>query len=187
MNKNELLSCFKGFELPRSFLTLLDFDIEIAKQEYFSEGFEFNVDSEKIGFKSYSEDVNFLKSLIEFANADATGSTYSFWIMDESLDLSKAPIVVFGSEGGYHVVAKNFDELLQLLSIDVEPMVDWDEAIYYRDTNDYEPSGKIEEYKEWLKTVADIEITENPDVIVEQAQEMYQELFNNWIDEYYKG
>lgn len=148
MTEEDLIEYFQNIQIPSKLLALLKFDNEAAEQKYFSDGFEFSLDKEKTGLKTYSTDELFLNSIYEFANADGTGSSYGFWLKDNITNLNEAPIVVFGSEGGYHVVAKNLDELLQLLTFDSEPMIDWDEVYYYKDIEEYEPSGKIKEYRE---------------------------------------
>jgi hypothetical protein len=46
-------------------------------------------------------------------------------------------VVLFGSEGGYHVVAENIQQLLHLLTYDVEPMTSWESVFYYKDKQDH--------------------------------------------------
>lgn len=187
MLEEELINHFQGLKIPSKLLALLIFDNEIAQDEYFSEGFEFSLDEDKMGLKTYSNDETFLNSIIEFANADATGSTYGFWLKDNESNLEKAPIVVFGSEGGFHVVAKNLDELLQLLTFDCEPMIDWDSVYYYKDPNDFEPSNKIEEYTNWLQKEFSLETLSDTEQIIEDAQQLYKDEFYNWVGKFYAG
>ncbi|HGF4942351.1 TPA: hypothetical protein ACF4E7_004689 [Vibrio parahaemolyticus] len=183
--KNELIEHFEGLTLPENLLPLISFDDEVASDAYFSEGFEFSIDQEKLGLKTYSESKDFLNSIYEFASADASGSSYGFWLKDGNRNLENAPIVAFGSEGGYHVVARNFNELLQILTFDCEPMIEWDSVCYYRDPDDYEPSEHRGEYCAWLK-VRGIDQTEDADEIVKEAQQEYQESFSNWFSKYYE-
>lgn len=186
MTEQELVTFFEGIDVPNKLLDLLKFDNEVAGQEYFSDGFEFSLDKEKVGLKTYSTDEKFLKSIYEFANADGTGSTYGFWLMNGNTNLNEAPIVVFGSEGGYHVVAKNLDDLLKILTFDSEPMIDWDEVYYYKDLDDFEPSSKSAEYHKWLKNKFNIEPVDNADKIVGDAQKLYKDSFNEWVGKFYE-
>lgn len=179
--KQDLIEHLQGLELPQHFVPLLHFDAEIAQDDFFSEGFQFSLDKEKFGLKTYSEDEAFLTSIYEFANADGTGSSYGFWLIDGNRHLQIAPIITFGSEGGFHVVASNFDELLQILSFDSEPMIDWDEVRYYKSLDDHEPSVKSKEYRDWLKSECGLETIENADDIVNRAQQEHKDAFNNWV------
>ena len=186
ISKEDLEDFFQELSVPSKLLALLKFDHEIAQQRYFSDGFEFALDKEKLGLKTYSGDESFLNSVYEFANADATGSTYGFWLKDGNSNLDIAPIVVFGSEGGFHVVAKNLDGLLQILSYDSEPMIDWDEVHYYKNIDDFEPSHKSKEYRDWLKQQCGLEPVDSVDEIVEQAQQEYKASFDDWVGRFYE-
>jgi len=185
MTEEDLIENFQNYEVPENLMALFMFVNQVSGQEYFSDGFEFSADKEKLGLKTYSTDELFLNSIHEFANADGTGSTYAFWLKDNITNLENAPIVVFGSEGGYHVVAKNLDELLQILTFDCEPMVGWDEVYYYKNTDEYEPSRKITEYRKWLKKELSIDSLDNADPIVQSAQNEYQASFKAWVGNFY--
>ena len=186
VKEEDLNNFFEGLEIPDELNALLKFDAEVAQGYWFSEGFEFSLDKDRVGLKTYSDDAKFLNSIYEFANADGTGSSYGFWLKDENLDLNKAPIVAFGSEGGFHIVAKNLSDLLQILTFDSEPMIDWDEIYYYKDLDDFEPSPKSEAYCSWLKEKYAIDKIDNADEIVKAAQEEYQSLFKSWVEQYYQ-
>ena len=58
-----------------------------------------------------------------FAQATGGGSFYALWSDGQTKTTSDMPVVVFGDEGGAHVVAENVRGLLQLLTYGVEPMV----------------------------------------------------------------
>lgn len=128
--EQEYIEQFNGHAVPEALLSLLQFANEKSKMDCFSDGFEFSINLDKCGLKTYSEDEEFLSSIIEFANADGTGSTYGFWLNNKDKNLIEAPVVIFGSEGDFHVVANNINDLLQILTFDSEPMVDWD-SLYY--------------------------------------------------------
>jgi hypothetical protein len=185
--KEDLVKYFNGLTVPKRLLALLKFDHEVAKNNYFSDGFEFSLDKDKIGLKTYSDKEIFLNSIYEFANADGTGSSYGFWLKDGNTDLEHVPIVAFGSEGGYHVVASNLDEFLQILTFDSEPMIDWDELNYYKDPDDFEHTAKSSEYIDWLKNEYSLSVIENADEIVEKAQKLHKEDFNAWVSKFYEG
>lgn len=187
MEKRELSKSFGSYEIPETLVALLDFVNNVSRKRWFSESFQFMVDIEKIGLKTYSSEEAFLNRLVEFAYADATGSTYAFWLQKKDDSLENAPIVVFGSEGGYHLVAINTRRFLQLLSYDVEPMIDWEEVSYFKDDEDYEPSEYHETYKKWLQETFMLEIPMDVDFIVEEAQSYYQEAFNDWMAKYYSS
>ena len=134
-NIDELTKEFGSYRVPDLLMKLAEFETDCSSG-YFSESFEFSFDPDKYGLKTYSENEVFLNSFVEFAQADAGGSTYAVWIQEGVTDLNSAPIVVFGSEGGVHVIAKDMSELLEILAYDAEPMVDWDEVFYYRDEDE---------------------------------------------------
>lgn len=136
-------------------------------------------------FKTYSEDNEFLNSLLQFAQADGTGSIYAFWLKNSDNNLENSPIVAFGSEGGFHVVSENIKELFQILTYDAEPMIDWDSIFYHKDIENHKPSKYAATYHEWLKDNYQIEITNSADEIVKNAQNKYQLKFKNWVNEFY--
>lgn len=187
VKEKDLIEYFQEFEIPEKLLSLLKFDTEVAQGYWFSEGFEFSLDKNKAGLKTYSESQEFLESIYEFANADGTGSSYGFWLKDGSRDLNKAPIVAFGSEGGFHIVARNLADFLKILTFDSEPMIDWDEICYYKDPDNFKSSQKSDEYCIWLKEKYAISKTDNADLIVKDAQEAYQSLFKDWVGRFYQN
>lgn len=186
VNLSEFKANFRNFEIPEELIGLVNFQNSTGDDENFSDKFYIGRDySDKSGIKGYSEDEEFTNSIIEFAMADGTGSTYAFWLRDKNENLSEAPVLVFGSEGGIHIVAKNIRELLEILTFDVEPAIGWDKIYFYKDEDDYEPTEKTEEYKKWVLEKYGIEATEDPDGIVKNAQEIYEDEFQNWLKKYY--
>lgn len=186
IDKNDFIKNFNGLTIPDELVKLLDFENNISKEKFYSAGFELIVDLEKYGLRTYSEDLQFLNSILTFAIADGTGSLYGFWIKDNSHDLKKTPIVIFGSEGGYHIVARNIFELLQLLSYDVEPMVLWDRVFFYKDEHDFEPSDFARIFKKWLLDNFKINEINDAEDIIRVAQSEYQEEFNTWMKTFAK-
>ncbi|WP_394210818.1 hypothetical protein [Psychrobacter piscatorii] len=186
MLEQEYIEQFNGHDVPEALLSLLQFANEKSKMDCFSDGFEFSINLDKCGLKTYSENEEFLSSIIEFANADSTGSTYGFWLKNRDENLIEAPVVIFGSEGGFHVVANNINGLLQILTFDSEPLVDWDSLYYYKDPDDYEPSAKIESYRSWLKNTRSLETITNADALVELAQKYHRKEFKDWMAKFYQ-
>jgi hypothetical protein len=185
MEINELTKVFGNITIPCILTELLNFNNTVSKDDWFSDGFEFSVDEENYMFKTYSEEEEFLNSLIQFAQADGTGSTYAFWMKDKNKNLDNVPIVAFGGEGGYHIVAENIKDLFRVLTYDVEPTIDWDSIYYYRDEENHEPSKYIDQYRNWLLENHQINSTKNADKIVQKAQGKFQEEFKEWFAKYY--
>lgn len=168
--------------VPAELDALWEFDAnDGAGRDYYASGFELDVIS-KAGLSTWSEDPAFLDGVVEFAQADGSGSTYGFWVA-EGAELADAPIVVFGGGGGVHVVAENLRELLRLLSYDAEPYVSFSGASYYRDEDD-EPSERHDEYVAWLGERLGLEPVIDPDPLVERASELHQERFAAWMARY---
>lgn len=187
MTLKEYSHNFMGYTVPAILVDLLTFEKDHAIDDYYSESFELIVD-DKFGLKTWSNEVDFLNQLLPFAQADNNGSFYAFWLY-KNQDLNTAPIVVFGSEGGYHVVANNLLTLLRLLSLDVEPMVDEDGVYYYKDEENYEPSLYSRKFKKWLREyyfLSPISTNFVAEQLVEEAQDLYQELFLVWMASFIK-
>lgn len=114
-----------------------------------------------------------------FARADGTGSIYAFFVEAEQI-LEHCPIVFFGSEGEINLVASNFTEFLQLLSIGVEPMGSYSELLsFYLDENDSFIPDYQAAFIEWLKYHQIKPITSNyekiADTIIKKAHKTYFE------------
>ena len=166
--------------LPQELLLLRQFDQDL--KEAYSEGFELLENPGSAMLRSYSVNETFLASLIEFANASASGSTYAFWIANDK-NLSTAPIVLFGDEGGYHIVAKNIRELLAILTFDAEPMVDWERVFYYKGKA-YVESPLKNKFRDWLLSTFQIKAVDDPGAIVKNAQTSHSEEFQTWMKQY---
>jgi hypothetical protein len=167
--------------LPSALSSLLHFEATTERKDNYSCGFAFTSSSEKFMLKTYSEDDRFLNHLHEFAQADETGSVYALWQQEGAADLENAPVVIFGSEGGYHVVAANAHELLELLAADAEPMCSWDHVSYYRDPQADE-SPLHSEYLQWLRTHFALQWVRAANEIVSTAQKKHQQAFAEWME-----
>lgn len=68
------------------------------------------------------------RDLIQFCEADMGGSHFCFWDDGQGKSLDEMPVVVAGNEGDFPIVARNFDELLSLMSLGEELYLHGDEA-----------------------------------------------------------
>lgn len=187
MTLKEYSHNFMGYPVPTILVDLLNFEADHAIGDNYSESFELIID-DKYGLSAWSKESNFLDHLFPFAQADSNGSFYAIWLR-KGQNLNTAPIVVFGSDGGYYVVACNLFSLLRLLSLDVEPMIDEDGVYYYKDEENYEPSIYSRKFKKWLREyyfLSPISTNFGAEQLVEEAQELYQELFLLWMAPFVK-
>ena len=172
---------FGNYKLPEDLVKLYEFEQEHGVESY-TECFGLTITEEKTGIKTWSEEEEFYNSFIEFAGANGSGSSYAYWLIDK--DLNNCPIVVFGDEGGVHVVAESTRKLIQLLTLDTEISVDFDSAYFYKDEEYYEESENKEEFQEWFKEQFGfdaIESNEEADEIVAQAKRKYKQKFNDFL------
>ena len=159
---------------------------KIQGTEVFSECF-YLADYDKGAMQSWSEDPAFTNAFVEFACANGSGSFYAFWAIQN--DLNACPIVVFGDEGGVHVIAQNVNELLHLLTFDSEISVSHEDAYFYRedDDPDYEPSEQRDIYWNFVKKQLNLDpITsmEQCDDIVAVAQQKHQANLDAFLANY---
>jgi hypothetical protein len=115
---------------------------------FHSDGFEL-IDFGDVSYvDSWSAKPAFLERVLAFAQANGSGSVYALWRPDDGADLAKAPVVVFGDEGGVHVVARDIRDLLRLLTLDTEISVDWERAYFWREEEEHSPGH--DRYLAWL-------------------------------------
>jgi len=181
----EFLDNFNGCTLPNELMQFLEFQNR-SDGDVFSEGFEFSTDEKQGLYYGWSKDPDFLNNLFPFARANYSGSFYAFWRNSAATDLNDMPIAIFGDEGGEHIVAENFLQLLKILTFDAEPMVSHDKVIYYKDEEDYRPSPKSDSFKKWIRASFNIDPIDSADEIVHLAQEKYGRSFNDWKLKYLK-
>ncbi len=170
--------------LPGVLDKLIDFQNDVSGFEYYAQGFGLTID-DKLGLKSWSEASEFLDKLLPFAQANGSGSFYAIWNNDSSQSIDNMPVVVFGDEGGTHVVAENILQLLQLIAYDTEISVEWNNAFFYKDEDDYEASEDLQKYIEWLKINFNTAPLQDPNATIQAAQDKYKASFDQWFKQYY--
>jgi hypothetical protein len=174
---------FPNEVVPDALVKLLDFQNKTSKSAFYASGFELIVNEAPGMLKTYSEEPDFLKAFSVFAQVSEGGSVSAIWHTKES-DLSNAPIIVFGDEGGYHVIAQNILELMQLLTLDIEPSIGWDGVSMEREDDDsVSPISKT--YKAWLKTNFNLAALKDAASIIDAAQAKHQKTFEKWMSQYY--
>lgn len=170
--------------IPIELEKLIYFQTNISSFENYSQGFGVLID-DKSGLKSWSEDTSFLDKLFPFAQANGSGSFYAIWNDGTTKPMNEMPIVVFGDEGGVHIVAENILKLLHLLTFDTEIFVDFGEVLFYKNEKDYRESEDFDEFLKWLKGDYGLEQIQEHSDIISSAQEKYKEEFDKWFGQYY--
>lgn len=182
------LKKYEGFTLPKTFKPFIEFYVSVAGG--ICDGFHLIAEDEKHMLKSYATEPEFLASFMKIAQSDFGGGEYLFWLK-EAKDLTKAPIVCFGGEGGYQIVANNFNELLQILTYDVETIgIDWDSVSYYKDKDEFSPSKNADAFSKWIKStlgVDAIDTEEQIEQIVQNAQNQHQGALEKWVHQFYEA
>jgi len=105
----EFSDVLNGRNLPYELLQILEFQNQSDGR--FSEGFNLSANYKQHLYYEGPKNPDYLNNLIPFARANFSGSFYAFWDNSTTADLKAMPIVIFGDEGGEHIVAEN---LLQL-------------------------------------------------------------------------
>ncbi|MFX0580130.1 hypothetical protein [Nocardia nepalensis] len=127
----------------------------------------------------WSKDPEFTDRLIPFAQANGSGSFYALWRLDDRAELATLPVVVFGDEGGEHVVACHVRELFQLLGFDSEIRVDGAEAYFYRG-EDEAYSDCHDEFVAWLDDNFGLSAAQDPAAVLAAAQAELGQRFTDW-------
>ncbi|MDX3230841.1 hypothetical protein [Streptomyces sp. ME19-01-6] len=162
--------------------------------ENISTGFDLTEFGATTGIHTWSDDPEFLDSFLSFAAANATGSIYAIWRVDDRANLADLPVVVFGDEGGIAVVARNLRELFQQLACDKALYVgDYDAGFDDeddeddrddRDDRDAEEQSAYDrhpEYLAWLEQHFGLAPAEDPNALVVAAEKELAARFANWV------
>ena len=121
--ENEFAKNFEPYAVPPELAKLFVFQQGVRTFQGYSDGF-WLIEDDKGGLKTWSEKPEFLSRLLPFAQADGKGSFYALWAQGTAGDAGSFPVLVFGGEGGAHVVAENVNALLRIVAFDSEPIVD---------------------------------------------------------------
>ncbi|MFH8883762.1 hypothetical protein [Streptomyces californicus] len=123
-----------------------------------------------------------------FAQATGSGSTYAIWLRDGREDLATLPVLLLGSGGGVHVVARDLPELLRVLASGWTPMSGWDRVDYIDerveadgDEEAYDPCPANPAFRLWLRDRFGLEAAEDPNAIARAAADELWEPFAAWI------
>ncbi|MFV0253737.1 MAG: hypothetical protein ACK5H2_10445 [Beutenbergiaceae bacterium] len=184
MDVNELLAQ-RGLtvaDLPEPLVKLSYFQETISEPENYVDGFSIYFADPALN--GYSTDTDFAGAFLSFATANGSGSSYALWDDGTGKAMDDWPVIVFGDEGGVHVVAENVLGLLHLLSYDCEISVDWDEAYFYKDDDDFEPSEDIDGYLDWIRGDYGLDPIEDPAELIARAQARYKASFDGWSAPY---
>ena len=180
-SREEFAQNFRGLAVPVELAKLLTFQYR-AGFECYCEGFGLTA-SDQSELDNWSKDDAFRAALMPFAQATGSGSTYALWACDGNQVPSAMPVVVFGDEGGVHVVAEHLRDLLRILTCDVEPMIDFDKISFYK-PDDHESREAADEYAQWLNAQFGLDPVDDPDPLVTAAQEKYQAKLDAWLKDY---
>ncbi|MBP4137403.1 hypothetical protein [Flavobacterium geliluteum] len=184
MDINEFKENWGFTAIPTELEKLIYFQTNISSFENYSQGFGVLID-DKTGLKSWSKESLFIDKLFPFAQANGSGSFYAIWNDETTKPMNEMPIVVFGDEGGVHIVAENILQLLHLITFDTEISVDFEEIYFYKDEDDYEESEDLDEFLKWLKGDYGLDQIQEPSAVISSAQEKHKEAFDKWFGQYY--
>lgn len=182
MTLQEYTKLFVGGIAPIVLTDLWSFAQSLTPDQPFAEGFE--LITNEYTWSLYSQCSEFNQRVVPFAQADSSGSIYALWQSAQPMPLDQMPIVVFGSDGGQHVVAEHLPALLRLLSLDTEPIVDEDGVLYCRDEENYEPSPHSRAFRKWFRAhfqLCPISTNFEAEALVERAQTQYGQAFLHWL------
>ncbi len=178
----EFAKNFNGQPVPEALAKLLAFQ-EQTGFEYYSEGFGLHYDDKSGLQHGWSPDPAFLDKLMPFAQANGSGSFYALWQYNDTTALDQLPVVLFGDEGGEFIVAENILGLLQLLTIDAEPMT-YQSASFYKD-EEAEPSDYADDYRNWLQKHFNLAPITDGEEVISPAQEKYKAAFDAWKEPFF--
>jgi hypothetical protein len=152
-------------------------------KHFLAPGFELIDFGDEAGVGTWSQDPEFLGSLHTFAQANASGSHYAIWRVDDRPDPASLPAVVFGDEGGLGVVARSLPELFQQVASGQELLVDDYSAWFYRVADDDQSARRTadEGFLAWLADSYGLAPAENPAALIDAAVREYGELFARWM------
>jgi tetratricopeptide (TPR) repeat protein len=151
-------------------------EFEDGGDDYFAMGFELD----GYGENDFLGDPRLIDGLIVFAAANASGSLYALWRLDEERALADLPVVMLGDEGGLALVARQLREFFQFLGgMDPgeEPWII--EGFGFRDAHG--TASRRDEFVAWLSRRFGLAPAADPYDTVEAAEAEFGERFAAWI------
>lgn len=179
MNKQDFLQVFRPFTPPQVLSQLFDYS-SFAKGVGFHQGFKITLDTNKEILKQFSPNKRFLDALIAFAQANERGATYALWTTAAQWSLDDAPIIIFDPQEGFHPIANNSREFLQLLTLQVPPTIAARQVHFHRQAHQAPPEQQGS-YKRWLEDTLEISPISEGDSIVSAAKNAHQKSFESWM------
>ncbi len=170
---DEFAKNFPNFEITKEFISLINFEQQYGAESY-SNTFALSINKNNVDsnfISTWSKEKEFKNKFMPFANANGMGSIYALWINESNKKLNELPVVVFGDEGGIHIVCENILQLLQLLTYDVELSVNSKETYFYKDKEEYEERQNSKQYRKWLKENFSLGVIKQPNDIIKKSQE----------------
>jgi hypothetical protein len=183
INYTEIQEVFGNYEIPSDLKLLYEFENKYGSENY-SECFYLKTTTKYGGLENWCESETFINKFLEFATANGSGSSYAYYLIEEKLE--NCPIVVFGDEGGIHVVANSTQDLIHLLTFDIEISVDHDSASFYKSEKYYTESDCKEEFDHWVKSnfnLNAIKTDTETETIINAAQEKHKAILDNFMEE----
>lgn len=168
-------------EIPKELELLIEFENSLGFENY-ADGFGIYIDN----LNHWSVEPEFQERLRVLGQANGSGSHYAFWEDIKGRNLGEMPIVVFGDEGGVHIVSENLLQLMHVLTFDCEISVDWDDAYFCKYEDEYQETEGSLKYRAWLKEKFNLDTIgqEQVNELVLNAQEKYKTNFEDWIKQF---
>lgn len=192
MVKEEFTALFKGYKVPKDLVSLFEFQESDQITSYYSNAIRL-LEEESEVVEELSGDEGFVKAFIPFAEADAQGGVYAFWIKDQSQkSLDDMPIVVFAEDGWVYPITSSLKELLQIAAYDVEPAL-YEDFYGFEDRELLEEDGEFvatefnKEFLEWLRNDAKLKpllTFDAVDEVVENAKAKHSEELDEFLNKY---
>ncbi|HCL57844.1 MAG TPA: hypothetical protein DHW82_12675 [Spirochaetia bacterium] len=171
---DELKKCFYQYEVPQMLADLCEY---WDKNPYFFAGeFELQPDKYECAKAWFQEKEKGYSRVLPFG-VDGVGSLYAFWLYQDGITPSNAPIVFLDSEGeGSSVLAENFSDFMLILSSNRD-YIGYDSAFY-----EYAQENKKESnrFRKWIKANYNLDFCNDPTPIMEKAKIKYPD-FEQWI------
>ena len=169
MTKSEFKKNFEDAQPPKMLMEL--FEAQDKWNNFFSGGFEFIDSGPRTAAALFRGDREAVKQFVLFAE-EADGSVFGFWLYD-GRTLENAPIVRLDADGGGTVLANSLQDFFALLAVGCNDL-----GASYLEEGD-PPSEYLPQYRQWLKKKYGIVAPEDPQALIDQAEEAHPSLSRN--------